>query len=104
MPQSTDPEVRKYDGADEAVTCSECHAFMVPLRGYEISKSESPAASMELWEYVVWGWSAILVNYVHDALTLKGRTQRLAQQKAQVLPRFPRSLVCPRCGHVLQRP
>ena len=104
MPQSTDPDVRKYDGEGETVTCSECHAFMVPLQNYEISKSESPAVSMELWELVVWGWWAVVGNYLHDALTLKGRIQRLAQQKAQMLPLFPRSRVGPRCGHVLQRP
>jgi hypothetical protein len=105
MAQSTDPEVRKYDNQGESVTCTQCYAFMLPLRDYEISKSsESPAIEAELWEFLLWGWWAFVGNYLHSAMTYKSRQSKLAQMKQEVLPRFPRSLVCPRCLHILQRP
>lgn len=105
MPQSTDPDVRQYDGQDDVVPCPECHAFMLPLQGYEISKSvEAPVVSAELWEFLLWGWWAFASNYLWGALTLKGRLSKLAQQKAEVLPQFPRSLVCPKCLHIIRRP
>lgn len=105
MPQSTDPDVRKYDGQGETVTCSECHAFMLPLRDYEISRgAEAPAVGAELWEFLLWGWWAFAYNYISDALTLRGRLSKLAALKQEVLPRFPRSLVCPQCLYLLKRP
>jgi hypothetical protein len=104
MSQSTDPDVRKHDNQEPSVTCSECHAFMLPLRDYEVQKSESPAVEAELWEFLLWGWWAFVVNYFHGATTYKSRQSKLAQAKQAVLPRFPRSLVCPRCLHIVQRP
>ncbi len=105
MPQSTDPDLRRYDGASDSTPCSECHAFMLPLRDYEISlATEAPAINAEIWEFLLWGWWAFAYNYVFGAIALKGRVSKLAQQKQEILPLFPRSLVCPRCLHILKRP
>jgi len=40
MSQNYDTDVRKLDG-DELLACPSCGTFMLPLRGYEISKSGS---------------------------------------------------------------
>ena len=78
---------------------------MLPLKEYEISKaSESPTADTELWEFLLWGWVAFVGNYVNDLFTYESRKRKLAQQKQEVLPDFPNSLVCARCLHVSKRP
>jgi hypothetical protein len=78
---------------------------MLPLRDYEISKhSESPTVGAELWEFVIWGWWAFVYIYVYDLFTYEGRKRKLAQQKKELLPQFPNTLVCTRCLHVVKRP
>ncbi len=78
---------------------------MLPLKEHEIQKcSESPSVGAEWWEFLIWGWAAFVYNFIFDSFTYEGRKQKLAQQKAGVLPQFPRSLVCPKCLHVLKRP
>lgn len=102
--QSTDPDVRKYDRQDEFVACPACRSWMLPLKDYEIQKSsESPTAGAEWHEFLLWGWWAFVANYIHDLLTYEGRKKKLAQQKKEILPQFPNSLVCPRCLHVTKR-
>ena len=103
--QSTDPDVRRYDRRDEDVACSECHSWMLPLDKYEIQKaSESPTVGAELWEFLLWGWPVFVANYISDLFTYEGRKKKLAQQKLEILPAFPNSMVCPRCLHVTKRP
>ena len=103
--QHTDPDMKRYDRQDEIVSCAECHAYMLPLRDYEISRlSEAPAADTEMWEFLVWGWTAFVYNYLYDAFTYENRKRKLAQMKQQILPQFPNSLVCTRCLHLLKRP
>ena len=106
MRPSTDPDVRKYDSDRHAdyINCPECGTFMLPLKDYDMDKaSEAPAVGADLFEFLVWGWMAFIYNYVYDLLTLEGRKKKLAEQKRDILPSAPNSLVCPRCLHVLKR-
>ncbi|HEX8464305.1 MAG TPA: hypothetical protein VF627_06785 [Abditibacterium sp.] len=89
---------------EEWITCSNCATPMLPLRDYDIHKSESPGVGMELWEFLLFGFWALLFNYVYDFFTLKGRVAKLGELKAQVLPQFPNSQVCPRCLEIKKRP
>ena len=101
--QSTDPDIRKYDRQDD-VPCPACRSWMLPLSRYEIQKSsESPAVGAEWYEFLLWGWWAFVYNYAYDLLTYAERQKKLAQQKSEVLPQFPNSLICPRCLHVTKR-
>ena len=104
LPPNTDPDVRKYDNLDDFKPCSECGTWILPLQEYEIeAASESPTAGAELWEFILWGWMAFVYNYVYDLFTFKERQLRLARLKAEILPQFPRSLVCPGCLRVTKR-
>jgi hypothetical protein len=78
---------------------------MLPLQDYELQKSsESPTVGAEAWEFFLWGWMALVYNYVYDLFTYQSRKSKLAQLKQTVLPQFRKSLVCPRCLHVVKRP
>lgn len=92
------------DAPDEWVECPHCHSPMVPLRAHEVNKSsESPAVEAELWEFLLWGWIAFAVNFAHGLVTYASRKRKLATLKRDVLPRFPRSLICPRCFYITRR-
>lgn len=92
------------DDRDEWVECPHCRSVMLPLRDYEItSLSEFPVVECELWEWFVWGWMALAFHFLLGLATYSGRKTRLAQQKYSLLPRFPRSLICPRCLAVQSR-
>lgn len=93
------------DPQNEWVECPQCHSVMFPLREYELpSSSEFPAVEAELWEFLLWGWAVYAINFIVGLLGYGGRKAKLAQQKQEVLPRFPHSLVCPRCLFVVRRP
>lgn len=71
---------------------------MIPLADYEIHKaSESPGVGAELWQFLLFGWAIFVINYLTDLWTFEERKKKLATLKAEVLPTFPRSQVCPRC-------
>ncbi len=98
------PMTPTNDDPNEWVECPHCRSVMLPLRSYEIpGASEFPAVECELWEFFIWGWMAFVYHFLSGLATYGGRKARLAQQKRDVLPRFPRSLVCPRCLHVQSR-
>ena len=103
--QSTDPNVRRYDRDEDFTACPQCRSWMLPLSQFEISKaSESPIVQAEWWEFLLWGWMAFVSNYVSDLFTYEKRKNKLAAQKAEVLPQFPNSLICPQCLHVTRKP
>ena len=101
--QSNDPDIKKYDQKNDLVACPECHAWMLPLSDYEIQKSGAPSVEAEPWEFFLWGWSAYVTNFVSDSFTYKGRKRQLEQLKRDILPHFPKSLVCVDCLHVSKR-
>jgi len=101
--QSTDPDIRKYDPKDDVSPCPECHQWMLPLEEYELPVSETPTIECEIWEFLLWGWMAFVYNYLYDVFTIKGRREKLARLKAEVLPVNPKSLVCPACLHVVRK-
>lgn len=78
---------------------------MLPLRDYEIHKSsESPGVGADLPEFIIFGWWAFVINYVYDLFTYKSRLSELAALKAEVLPQFPNSQICPRYLQVKRHP
>lgn len=92
------------DNPHEWVECPDCHSPMTPLRDFEISSSsEFPAVEAEMWEFLLWGWIIFVINFVVGLLGFGGRKRKLSQLKRDVLPRFPHSLVCPRCLSVQRR-
>ena len=98
------PDMRGADASDEWKPCPQCPGVLLPLRDYEIQKSsESPGVGADVGEFLLFGWWAFILNFVDDAWSFGGRKKRLAALKAEVLPQFPRSLVCPRCLHVVKR-
>ncbi len=83
---------------DVWITCAQCATPMLPLADYEIHKSsESPGVGADLWQFLLFGWWAFVINFVSDLFTFEGRKKKLAALKAEVLPQFPRAQVCPRC-------
>lgn len=86
-------------------TCAQCATPLVPLRDFEIHQSsESPVVGAEGWQILLFGWWALVVNYVSDFFTQGQRVSRLAKLKNEVLPQFPDSQVCPRCLKILCLP
>ena len=81
---------------------------MLPLREYQIqAASEFPTPETDSRMFVILGWSVsvfyVVLNFALSLISYGGRRSRLAKQKRDVLPRFPHSLVCPRCLYILRR-
>ena len=99
------PEDEYADARHEWTECPQCRSVMLPLGEYEMQRSsEFPVVEAELWEFVLWGWGIFVYNFLWALATYEGRKRRLAALKRDTLPRFPRSLVCPRCLFVARRP
>lgn len=104
MNHPDDTESAAPDLQNEWIECPHCRSVMLPLREYEIQRSsEFPAVEAELWEFLLWGWMAFVSNFVCALIGFGGRKATLAKQKQDILPRFPNSLVCPRCFVVIRR-
>src|SRR5690349_6357610 len=90
---------------DEMVACPNCQGWMLPLDEYEICKS-SEGASLETdaVSFYLFGLWSFIINFISDSFLLKGRQEKLAKQKREILPQFPNSLVCTRCLHIKKRP
>ena len=100
----TNNDPRAFDAHDEWIECPKCRNVTVALANYEISDAaEGATLNAEPLEFLLFGWVAFLANYVTELFSLGGRKSKLARLKAQILPRFPRALVCPRCLHVIER-
>lgn len=89
---------------DVWISCPECHNIMVPLRSFEIQSSEGPTVDFDPVQFLLFGWWSIIANFCFGAARMKGRQTQLAKEKAEVLPSFPNSQICPRCFHVTRRP
>ena len=77
---------------------------MVRLDDYEISEAaEGPTVGADWLEFLLFGWIIFVVNYGMELFSFGGRKSTLAKLKAEVLPAFPRALVCPRCLHTIER-
>ena len=100
----TNNDPRSYDARDEWIECPKCHNVTVALADYEISEAaEGPTLGADWLEFLIFGWIIFVANYLMELFSFGGRKAKLAQLKTQVLPRAPRSLVCPRCLHVIER-
>ena len=100
----TNNNPRAYDAKAEWIECPHCHNVTLPLADYQISNaSESPDVSASGLEFLLFGWWAFALNFLADVFSLGGRKTKLAHLKAEILPQFPRSLVCPRCLNVIKR-
>lgn len=102
MASSYDSDVRKLDG-EPMLTCENCGTFTLPLREYEISRSESPTIGAEWWEFLIYGWAIYLYNFVFDFFTYESRKKKLARLKRDVLTINPKSLICPACLRIKKR-
>jgi len=89
---------------DVWVSCPDCHTIMVPLRSFEIQASEGPTIDFDPLQFLLFGWWSLIYNFVFGAARMAGRTARLAKDKAEVLPQFPNSQICPRCLHLTRYP
>jgi len=86
------------------VSCPDCHTIMVPLRSFEIQDSELPTLDADPLQLMLFGWWSIVYNFIFGAAKMAGRKARLAKDKAEVLPQFPNSQICPRCMHLKRYP
>lgn len=94
-----------YGERDEWMECPRCRSVMLPLREFEIqSASDFPAIEAEWWEFLIWGWMAFVYNFAFGLLTYGARKGKIAALKRDTLPRFPNTLICPRCLSVVRRP
>ncbi len=86
-------------------TCPKCATPLLPLRDFEIHKSsESPGVGADLWQFLLFGWWAFVLNFVDDLFTLGARQKKLAALKSEILPQFPNTQVCPRCLEIKRLP
>ena len=86
------------DARHEWVECSQCCSVMLLLGEYKINPdSEFPTVEAEPWAFVIWGWGIFVYNFLLALATYEGRKRRLEALKQSTLPRFPNSLICPRC-------
>lgn len=101
-------EGRTYDTDNDWVECPKCRYVMLELADFELQRmSEYPAIEADGLTFILWGWAVfvgqIVYQYVVGLATFGARKAKLAQAKADVLPRFPGSLVCPKCLTVVKR-
>ena len=95
---------RAHDPADEWIECPKCRNVTVRLDDYQISEAaEGPALGADWIEFLIFGWVIFVANYIMELFSFGGRKSKLAKLKAEILPNFPNSLVCPRCLHVIER-
>ena len=95
---------RAYDAPDEWIECPKCRNVTVALADYEISDAaEGPTLNADTTDFLLFGWWAYVVNYFAEMFSLGGRKTKLAKLKTDVLPAYPKSLICPACLHVIKR-
>ncbi len=97
-----------YDANDEWIECNQCRYPMLPLRSFEIQKiAEFPAVEADGVTFLIWGWTIfvaqIISRFLAGLITFGARKKKLAQAKAEILPRFPNSLICPQCLATVKR-
>lgn len=93
---------------DEWVECPRCRYPMLPLRSYEIEKvAEYPSIEADGVTFLLWGWMVfvgqIVYHFLAGLFTFEARKKKLVQVKRDILPRFPNSLVCPKCLNTVTR-
>jgi hypothetical protein len=108
--RETEPDYQRtaLDSTDEWHECRPCHYSMLKLREYEISNlSDAPALEPSESEFFFFGWAVyvwgIVLRYAWGTIGLVYRKRKLAQEKSNVLPAYPNSLVCPKCLRVERR-
>ena len=93
---------------DKGRMCPHCHYPMLPLRGFEgrssrdalgYGKEYKPSFEFWLWEMLV----QPLVEVVYEGIRDGWRRRKVRKMQAEVLPRYPMSLICPHCWHVARR-
>ncbi|MBW3624702.1 MAG: hypothetical protein KY468_14960 [Armatimonadetes bacterium] len=71
------------------------------------SDEETPAFDNgDAWDYWFWGWLMALYDLlrgIREIVTLNYRKVKVRRLCRRILPRYPESLICPQCLHVLKR-
>ena len=98
---------------DDWVSCENCRTWMVPLAKHEVeSVSYSLPGRDDVLHDSFWWWGWIhfvalavfgLFVVLYEEIVTAFRRRKLAKLKAEILPQFPNSQVCPRCLKVQRR-
>jgi hypothetical protein len=93
---------------DNATQCPQCHYPMLNLSGFEgvSSRDAQGFNNRDLHDYSFWGWWAIAYGIFAGMWSGLGTLRRRRQVKklrAEILPQFPKSLICPHCLQVLRK-
>ena len=93
------------------ILCPECHRTMVELAKFYHSMQEDGTMGTDAPIFIRSGFQyglnpiAVieLLNGAIDAIFLKFRNKKVERLCAQVLPRYPKSLICPNCLYLWRR-
>jgi hypothetical protein len=93
---------------DNATFCPHCHYPMLKLSRFEgvSSRDAQGFNGKDSHDFSFWGWWAI----AHDLFTRMWsgvgtwlRRRQVNKLRAEVLPQFPKSLICPHCMQVFRK-
>lgn len=93
---------------ENATLCPHCHYPMLKLANFEgvSSRDAQGFHGKDNHDYSFWGWWAIvdeLLSGMWNGLTTWRRRRQVKKLRDEVLPQFPKSLICPHCLQVVRR-
>ena len=93
---------------DEWVPCPECRGgAMLDLQTYDGGSSlDTVGVGKDPIDYWLFDWLAVLHDIytgISESIRVAWKRRKVARLQKTILPRFPNSLICPRCLYVLRR-
>ena len=81
---------------------------MLELQKFEGVSSRDAAGfgGKEARDYWFWGWWAVvhdLLSEVWHSIGLAWRKRKVRRLRAELLPQYPNTLICPQCFHIIKR-
>jgi hypothetical protein len=93
---------------EQRTLCPNCHYPMLKLSGFEGVSSRDAQAfhGKNSHDFSLWGWWAIahdLLAGLWSGLGAWRRRRQVKKLRDEVLPQFPKSLICPHCLQVFRK-
>ncbi|NEL47728.1 hypothetical protein G3V68_23805 [Escherichia coli] len=95
---------------DQWISCEKCRDYMLPLAKFEVESSGFASPDRDdLLDNSLGGWGWIhflalaafgLFVTLYEEIALVFRRRKLQRLKADILPKHPKSQVCPKCLQV----
>ncbi len=94
---------------DHWTHCPECHYPMLELNGFEgVSSNDAAGLSgkgaQDYWLWGLWAIAHDILEQVWNVLRSAWRKHKVKKLRAELLPQFPNTLICPQCLYTIKKP